>query len=137
MEEHLTTWSVTCARPLQQAHTVEERMGAVRAAPVPTNAEGGAVPDADAQAAYDGVAWDAAKNNGSLWSGWRGPNHRVGEFEIAPAALALAATRSFTRVRDAECSPDGYVCENAYGAPLRYAVPHATRRARECAPALS
>jgi hypothetical protein len=34
----------------------------------------------------------------------------------------MAATRSFMRVRDAECSPDGYVCENAYGAPLRVRI---------------
>ena len=57
-----------------------------------------------------------------MWRGWHSATHTVAEFEIAPAALAQAATRSFTRVRDAECSPDGYVCENAYGAPLRVRI---------------
>ena len=122
VEEHRTTWSVTCARALQQAHTVDERMGAVRALPVPTLDTGGAVPEKDAQAEYDGVAWEAASSNGSLWRGWHGATHTVAEFEIAPAALALAATRSFTRARDAERSPDGYACENAYGAPLRVRI---------------
>ena len=72
VEEYSTAWAITCTGALRQAHTVEERMGAIRAMPVPTYADGGTVPETDAQAAYDGVAWEAAKDNGSMWSGWRG-----------------------------------------------------------------
>jgi hypothetical protein len=97
-------------------------MGAIRAMPVPTYADGGTVPGTDAQAAYDGVAWEAAHDNGSMWSGWRGLNHRVAEFERAPAALAFAVTRSFMRAHEAERSSEGFTCENAYGGRLQIRI---------------
>jgi len=122
VEEYSTAWTITCTGALRQAHTVEERMGAVRAMPVPTYADGGAVPESDVQVAFDGVAWKAAKDNGSLWSGWRGPNHKVAEFERAPAAFASAVTRSFSRAYEAERSPEGLTCVNAYGGLLQIRI---------------
>ena len=122
VEEYSTAWTITCVGALRQAHTVEERMGAVRAMPVPTYADGGAVPESVVQVAFDGVAWKAAKDNCSLWSGWRGPNHKVAEFERAPAAFASAVTRSFTRAYEAERSPEGLTCVNAYGGLLQIRI---------------